>query len=380
MLRAATIDDPAAFDALEAQWADLLSRSGNDSITLTWHWLRTWWAVYQESRRLRVVVVRDGGRLVGAAPMLSRARPQLRYRLLPFRRMELLASGEAAGHQVCSDYIDWIAESGREAEVVATVLDYLCNDLRDEWDELHLPDVSATSPNLQPLEREAGRLGLKFEVVKREPCSVIRLPRSWDEYLNLIGGGLRYKIRRGRRELEQQGGTYRVVEDRAELEAAADTLIALHQRRWTDRGRPGAFASPQRTAFHQRFMPVALSNGWLRLGILRVKDEPIGAIYNFRYGKKVSFYQSGISLPASTNLRPGLLMHSFEVESAIESGCEEYDFLKRGRSEYKDAWADTTRDLVYIRLARRSRKELAYEYMRLAHETMRHVKHRLVRQ
>ncbi len=376
-LRIDVVEDPSAFDALEGEWAGLLSRSSNDSITLTWHWLRTWWHVYQEARGLRIVTVRENGRLVGAAPMLVRAHPQVHYRVLPFRRMELLASGEAHGHQVCSDYIDWIAEAGREHEVVGAVLDHLCGSRGDEWEEIYLPDVSAASPNVAPLEREAGRRGLKFEVIRREPCSVIRLPRTWEAYLESVGSNLRYKIRRGRRELERLRGEYHVVRDEGELPTAVDTLVRLHQGRWNSRGRPGAFASRQRLAFHQRFMPIALRQGWLRLGILLVEDEAIGAIYNFRYGKRISFYQSGITVPDNTHLRPGLLMHSFEVQAAIESGCEEYDFLKRGHSEYKDAWTDTTRDLLCIRIAKRGGKEAAYTYLRHAHQVMREVKSRL---
>lgn len=376
-LRVDVVETLSAFDALEGEWADLLSRSSNDSITLTWYWLRTWWDVYHDARALRVITVRENGRLIGAAPMLVRSRPQVHYRLLPFRRMELLASGEARGHQVCSDYIDWIAEVGREAEVVEAVVERLCGPRWTEWEELYLPDVPADSPNVGALRREAEGRGLKFEIVWRAPCSVIRLPKSWEAFLEGAGSTLRYKIRRGRRELAQLGGEYRVVAHEAELPAAIETLVRLHQRRWTARGRPGAFASQQRLAFHRRFMPIALRRGWLRLGLLVVRGEAIGAIYNFRYGKRVSFYQSGILLPDNTHLRPGLLMHSYEVEAAIEAGCEEYDFLKRGHSDYKDAWANATRDLVCIRIAKRGGKEMAYTGLRRLHGVLRELKGRL---
>ena len=31
-------------------------------------------------------------------------------------------------------------------------------------------------------------------------------------------------------------------------------------------------------------------------------------------------------------------MHSYEIEAAIAAGDAEYDFLKRGASDYKDRW------------------------------------------
>jgi CelD/BcsL family acetyltransferase involved in cellulose biosynthesis len=376
MLQTDVIQNEDEFDALESEWNPLLSKSCSSSVTLTWHWLRTWWEVYREGRQLRVITVRENGRLIGAAPLLLRAKFWRYYRALPFRRMELLASGEAPGRQICSDYIDWIAETGRETEVASAVLDCLCGELRNEWDELCLPDISEESPNLAALEKEAIRRRLKFEVLKREPCSLIRLPDSWEEFLESVSSGLRYKIRRGQRELAQLGGRYHVIERYDEIEAAMEILIGLHQQRWTEKGKPGAFASPQRRSFHQTFIPIALREGWLRLGVLYANREPIGAMYNFQYNGKVYFYQSGITVPDNNHLRPGLLMHSFEIEAAIESGCVEYDFLKRGRSEYKDTWANHERNLLYVRIAKQGPKERILESMRFVYEKLGNIKHR----
>jgi len=378
MVRVSVISDLASFDALEREWPTLLSSSRSNSITLSWPWLRTWWDVYRETRSLRVIAVRDGGRLIGAAPLLARSVRHAHYHVLPYRKIELLASGEDPGDQICSDYIDWIAEIGRERDVVKAIVDCLCTDLSHEWDELCLPDVSAESPNLEHLAHEADRRHLRFETLKREPCAVCRLPRSWADFLAGLSQGLRYKIRRGQRELEQQKGSYTVVTKAAELPEAMRILIDLHQRRWTDKGRPGAFRSDRRRRFHEALMPLALQQGWLRLGVLRLGDEPIGAIYNFRYAGKIAFYQSGIVVPKLTHLRPGLLMHSLEIQSAIEAGCVEYDFLKRGHSEYKDAWTTHARDLLFVRIAKPGVKESTLKTLRVAHAGLRSLKHRIV--
>jgi CelD/BcsL family acetyltransferase involved in cellulose biosynthesis len=380
MLQVIVIRDLESFDALHAEWPQLLSRSRSNSITLTWPWLRTWWEIYQDTRSLRVITVRDDGRLIGAAPLLARDVPSSHYRVLPFRRFELLASGEAPADQICSDYIDWIAESGREAEVVGAVVGCLCTELSREWEELCLPDVSAESPNLGCIASEAGRRGLSVETLKREPCSVCRLPASWAEFLDGLGSGLRYKIRRGLREFERQGGSYQVVSSAGELPEAVRILVALHQQRWTAKGRAGAFRSERRRRFHETLMPLALEQGWLRLGILRVKDEPIGAIYNFRYAGKIAFYQSGITVPQNNHLRPGLIMHGLEIQSAIEAGCTEYDFLKRGHSDYKDAWTSETRDLLFVRIAKPGVKETTLRTLRATHNGLRSLKHRIVEQ
>jgi CelD/BcsL family acetyltransferase involved in cellulose biosynthesis len=377
MIRVEVIQDLSEFDKLEPAWTQLLSKSRSNSITLTWEWMRTWWTIYHDMRRLCLITVYDSGRLIGVAPMLSRCKPFLHYRLLPFRRIELLASGEESGHRVCSDYIDWIAEAGRESEVISNILDYLCNVLRGEWEELILPDISEDSPNIPPLRHETQRKNLEFEIMNREPCSIIRLPETWDAFLNNVSSGLRYKIRRGRRELEKLNGDYHVITHASELEEAINTLIELHQKRWTAKGESGAFASQKRTLFHQIFIPIALHQNWLRLGLLKVNGQPIGAIYNFQYNGRIYFYQSGILIPDDNHLRPGLLMHSFEVEWAIKAGYKEYDFLKRGHSDYKEAWATNRRNLLCIRIAKPGVKETALECAHLLYERMRVAKHHI---
>ncbi len=351
------VRDEARFFELRAEWNDMLARSASNSVTLTWEWLTTWWQVYKSSRKLRVVLVREKGRLVGAAPMLLRQGLRWTHGLVPTRRLELLASGEAIGHQICSDYINWIAETGREAEITTALLKHFC-DSRD-WDEMILPDVPANSPAVQSLQAAARTNGLVCEELEREACPYIVLPGSWDDYLKSLGSSHRYRVRRALRDFEEAGGRYVVAETREEVERLMPILINLHQSRWTSKGEPGAFGSRWRLEFHQKLMPMALERGWLRLGVLFVGEEPIGAIYNLVYDGRVYFYQSGITPQESSTLRPGVLLHAHEIMAAVTGGTREYDFLKRGESQYKESWARESRDLVRLRIARHSMHDTA---------------------
>ena len=42
------IDTPARFDALQAEWTELLEASGAESPFLTWEWLNAWWTHLRE--------------------------------------------------------------------------------------------------------------------------------------------------------------------------------------------------------------------------------------------------------------------------------------------------------------------------------------------
>ena len=372
--RVELVRDLLGFEKLQPAWNEMLRRSPNNSVTLTWDWLSNWWAVYHPGRELCVVAVYDGDRLIGAAPMLTRRRVQRAYGLVPFRRGELLASGEPPADAICSDYIDWIAENGREQEVVQAALSQFLGPLAHEWDELVLPDVPADSATLRHLISESSAAGLGHEILARSPSPFIPLPDSFDEFLGGLGSNLRYQIRRGRRDFDSAGGSYRLVSDPSELPASFQALVELHQARWMEKGQPGAFASAKRREFHDRILPIALANGWLRLGLLSLNGEPIGGIYNFRYAGRNFFYQSGIRTHSKSHIRPGVLMHSYEIEAAIAAGDSEYDFLKRGASEYKDQWTRVSRELVCVRIFRPGIRQHALNAGRWAHRNLRAAK------
>src|ERR671937_3127424 len=59
---------------LRAEWAALAERSG--TVFTTWEWAWSWWRHFGRDRRLLVVAVRSGGRLVGLLPLyLWRTQP-----------------------------------------------------------------------------------------------------------------------------------------------------------------------------------------------------------------------------------------------------------------------------------------------------------------
>ena len=108
------IESSGRFDALHADWTDLLEASAAQSPFLTWEWLNAWWTHLRESRRLALLTVRRGGRLIALVP-LSVARGRLPF----FSRLEFLGTGSAG-----SDYLDAIVRRGCEAEAVGALAEY----------------------------------------------------------------------------------------------------------------------------------------------------------------------------------------------------------------------------------------------------------------
>ena len=55
---------------LQPAWDELLEDADLDHPFLSHEWVRTWWECFGAGRELQVLLVKDGGRLVGIAPLM----------------------------------------------------------------------------------------------------------------------------------------------------------------------------------------------------------------------------------------------------------------------------------------------------------------------
>src|SRR5207237_1286860 len=161
------IRDPARLPTLDGEWDDLLARSASDTVFLTWDWLRTWYEIYGAEVEPCVVLVREDGRLLAAAPLKLEAR---RLYGLRVRQLEFIGTGRA----VCPDFLDLVIEAGREAELARVLL----GALRSEpgWDRIALSDLPASSPVREPLEAPMTAAPLRPFLQVDRTCPYLTLP------------------------------------------------------------------------------------------------------------------------------------------------------------------------------------------------------------
>jgi CelD/BcsL family acetyltransferase involved in cellulose biosynthesis len=360
-LTCAVVTDPARLEALRPDWRALLGRSACDGPMLGPTWLTAWWRVFGplQGRRLRLALFHDGGRLVGLAPLLTRAhwyQPGI-----PFRRLEPLGAGERGEDTICSDYLSVVAERGAERRVAARLAAALAAGALGGWDELVLPamDGLGEMPGLLAEAFRGAGLGAAVTVTGSAPFAV--LPATWGAYLEGLGKKGRYAVLRGLRDFERwAGGPGRLerATSPAELARGTDVLIDLHQRRWRAAGQPGRFAVPRFRQFHEAVLPQLLADGALELAWLCARGEPVAAQYNLVWGDKVYFYQCGRRADLPGHVRPGAVLLAHLIRAAIEAGRREFDFLA-GEALYKSRLASATRPVVQVRAARPSWREQA---------------------
>jgi CelD/BcsL family acetyltransferase involved in cellulose biosynthesis len=328
------IESTERLAGLKEEWTELLHHSAADCLFLTWEWLSTWWRYLSRDRRLFATVVRDRGRLVALAPMVIR--PPGISSIQPFAALEFMGVGS-----VGSDYLDVIVRRGEEERAIPALAEWLAGTNRP----LELEQVRSAGSGAEDLAAHLGRAGWHVSTEETNVSRFIDLTgQSWATYLATLGGAHRANFNRRLRRLEREFTIrFDTVSTEEQRRAALGRLIALHQARWRERGFSTAFHTSNHLKFHEEFSRLACERGWLRIYTLWLDDEPVAALYGFRYGGVFSFYQSGFD-PNYAGFAAGLVTMGLAIQKVIEEGASEFDMLQ-GLERYKGLWARDSRSL-----------------------------------
>ena len=367
------VTDPAEAERLRPDWTDLLARSGRPELAASPDWMLIWWRVYgpTQGRRLRLALFHDAGRLVGLAPLLRRT--HWHRGVLPFRRLEFLASGEREGHGICSNHLNVIAERGAEEAVARALAAAVMAETLGAWDELVLPMMDGDGPMPALLTAAFRDAGLAAETVETARAPYIPLPATWDDYLKNLSCTHRRQVTRSLRAFDQWAGGEASLERTADLsglEKGKRILRELHHARWEGGGQSGVFRSPLFLEFHDTIMPHLLKRNALELTWLTVRGEPVAALYGMTWGDKVIAYQTGRRPDAPAAVRPGGVILAYAIRAAIEAGRREFDLLA-DEAPYKMQLAPAARPLVRVRVVRPGWRESARRLMERGVEAAR---------
>jgi CelD/BcsL family acetyltransferase involved in cellulose biosynthesis len=233
-----------------------------------------------------------------------------------------------------SDYFDILVRRGEEASTLSAFLDHI--DSLSDWDVVDLHSVCDGSPTLTLLPGLARARGYAVSIKQEEVCPIIRLPATWDAYLESLSKKDRHELRRKLRRLdaEAQGQwSWWTVRDEAELPRALSDFFDLHAK--SGAGKAG-FWDQSRRAFFEANARAMLSAGWLHLSFLELNGSRAAAIYAYDYGDAMGLYNSGYD-PAHSYFSVGVLLVALSVQEAIAAGKRRFDFL-RGSEPYKYAF------------------------------------------
>jgi CelD/BcsL family acetyltransferase involved in cellulose biosynthesis len=323
------------FAELETKWRDLEARS-NASFFQSW----TWTGCLAEQRFPDPVLLeaRENGRTVALAL---------------FNRVgRTLYLGESGNRQLDDVFVEFngvLTEAGREAQLTPACLHVARNmpfgKGLGHWRRLVLSGVNSAT-------LAAAQQSGAVRRTRDRPAYFVDFTAGRDGFLQRRSANTRQQLRRSDRDYAKTGDiTIERAESLPQAYEFLGALAALHQASWVARRRPGAFANPFFTRFHQALVARGLGRG--EIDLLRIAAGPqiIGFLYNFRYRGRSLAYQSGFDRTDTDHHRkPGMTCHHQAVQFAAQWGATRYDFLA-GDDRYKRSLADRAENLHWVEVA-----------------------------
>jgi CelD/BcsL family acetyltransferase involved in cellulose biosynthesis len=193
------------------------------------------------------------------------------------------------------------------------------------------------------------------ELARSWPGRMIALPAShetlphidvagiaWEKYLAGRSRGLRNDVGRKMRSLRRDHEVrLRRTVAAEQVHSDMDTLFRLHDARWGTREGTSAMDDRAAREFQRDLAQATQAQGWLRLYLLEVDDEPVAAWYGWRVGDRFSYYQAGFD-PNWSRQSVGFLLLAETIREAIAEGAADYDLL-RGKEGFKIRFANAER-------------------------------------
>jgi CelD/BcsL family acetyltransferase involved in cellulose biosynthesis/predicted ATP-grasp superfamily ATP-dependent carboligase len=332
-LRVELLDSLAAIEPYREEWDRLAVEAGRPYCTPAWS-LAWWRHVSAPGARLRVVAALDGARLVGIAALCvdREARGAGRYRF----------AGAPHGTR-----IEPLAGPGRAEEVAATLTGAL-ERIEPAVERLELAAVPASSPWPRLLARSwPGRRRPWVHASRATPAPRVTLAaQDLDGWLGSKSRNFRQQMRRGRRQLEEQGAVFRVAEA-SSLAADLSAFARLHRARWSHRGGSRALVPGALDALAEAGQGL-VGSGRFRLASIELDGEHVATHLFLSAGPEVAYWLGGFDERWAAQ-RPSMVALVDELGAALRRGEAFLDLGPEGQ-DYKYRLADAEEQLVTFTL------------------------------
>jgi len=331
-LRCQSIDTLDGLERIEAEWWDLLARTGCASPYLTPAFLIPWARILDEKYSFDVIAVWEGDRLAGIAPLFAR---ELALLGVKFATRSFPLHG-------LSPPFDLLFEAGR-ADVVSEMVAHYRS--RVDWNLIDLLNVPASSGTVRLLQEAAACCGLVCSVSDALMTTLVRLDGDWDTYWSSLPKNLRKTIRRGRRRLGEHGDVclHTYPDDRFSLDELLTMAFRVISNSWK---RFDDEPVDWETFIRETCERFARRNQ-IRLRVLMVGGSPVSYHLEIEFGDSLHVLHGAYDAAWRFG-DPGQVMLAAGIEDSYRRGCSTYDFM--GTKDYLSRWAQDSRQHVRIQL------------------------------
>ncbi|MEW6486836.1 MAG: GNAT family N-acetyltransferase [Thermodesulfobacteriota bacterium] len=277
-------------------------------------WLEAWSETLGRGETPVLRAVRQGGRLLGVAPLRRRG-----------DRASFLGSPD-----VC-DYQDFVlARDGPTAAPAffRALLGHL------EGLGVRQLDLGALRPDAAArrfLPDAAEAAGWEVAWAPDGVAVELDLPATWEAFLARLDKKERHEVRRKLRRLERTGQVrYRRAAPGEAAGEGGERFLRFFAGYREDKA---SFLTPGREAFFRRLLAATAREGLAELAFLEVGGEPVAGVLCFSYRDATYLYNNGYD-PSWEHLSVGFASKVWSIRESIGRGARRYDLLK-GDEAYK---------------------------------------------
>jgi CelD/BcsL family acetyltransferase involved in cellulose biosynthesis len=337
--------DLQALVALKQPWELLLADYPGATMFLSHGFVCAWWRAFGRGKRLRILVFRSAGRIIGIAPLMQRLQWQLGAPtrcISPLRNKQILRE-------------DLILPERPQACLDAMFGYFAAR--RRQWDRLSFSNVPEHSPLFRLLGDAARSRGLDASAWRPGRTHwVLPFQGDFPDYLDTLSKKFRQELRRHQTRLDKLGPSdHRDLQDRADQLAALDDVFALERRSWKAQTRNAALGAADRDFIRELLL--SLDESQLGRTMLTTQgDWLIAACLTFAQGDTLYGLTTYYDVDASS-MGPGALMTQELLRRIWGGPWHRFDF--NGDTPFIRRWGghgvahystDLFSDSVYARL------------------------------
>jgi CelD/BcsL family acetyltransferase involved in cellulose biosynthesis len=320
------------FEALHAQWNDLLAACENETVFLTWDWLTAWWQGHQGTKELWLITAWAGETLVGALPLMK---SRIKRMGLAFRVLQTLGAPNTDESLILA--------RGNNTAIYQSLCEYL-HSQRALWDMLEIHEFRSEHPATGFIQQ--------FFTNKRHTIRVrlnqhffIPLAGTWDEYWKKLSKNLRHNIERRLRRIEENHKvTFEVIEGRDLNWSHFETIFEINKKgNYAEK-----YTTPEEQEIQRGLMERLRAQNHIRLMLLWLDEKAVAFDYGFSTAGNYEDWRTGFEL-AFAEWGTGTLMLYFQLKYLFSTNHHKLDFL-RGEYNYKDKWLPAKREFTGLRI------------------------------
>jgi CelD/BcsL family acetyltransferase involved in cellulose biosynthesis len=322
------ITSEEGLSSLEPDWNRLSETAEHPNVFMTFDWFRAWNHHFTQQergkRRPHVLVLKNGGGIVGILPLIFRRASRFGVAVRKLEFVETLA-----------DYHDF-ALGNDPAGQIGAIAHFLAA-TRDQWDVVELRDLRETGYTRALIGGALAQVGLHYRVLtEKERCPYLPIAGDSATQLEKLSGHVRRTLHKRMERAQALGMRVRIIENPQDEHGLLEKMIALEAQKRSDGKPTEPFIGEYRKVF-QSLLDTLGPRHWVYVALMELEGRPVAWQFGFRCGKRLWDYNKAFDHTFS-RYAPGTLLVAALLDYGFSHGYEEYDFL-RGEEPYKTVWS-----------------------------------------